>query len=207
MNLTFFSGVIFALPSATMLEKLKAFYAQFSFLRPSDIASLIKISRIRSFEAGEVITQPGEKHYNFYVVLKGLLRNHIVSTEGDECTMYLATEGMVIGSARTTMRDEESHETTMAVEATWAAVVDGKRMLELVDTNHRILRFYTESLKVNFYEAVERIEFHAVKTPEERYRYLLENRPELIQRVPQKYLASFIGITPVSLSRIRARIK
>jgi CRP-like cAMP-binding protein len=190
-----------------MLENLKAFYAQFSFLRPSDIASLIQISKLRSFEAGEVIVQAGEKHYNFYVVLKGLLRNHIVSTEGDECTIYLATEGMVIGSARTTMRDEESHETTTAVEATWAAVVDGRRLLELVDTNHRILRMYTESLKVNFYEAIERIEFHAVKTPEERYRYLLENRPELIQRVPQKYLASFIGITPVSLSRIRARIK
>jgi hypothetical protein len=44
-------------------------------------------------------------------------------------------------------------------------------------------------------------------TPEERYIQLVRERPELIQRVPQLYIASYLGITPVSLSRIRSRLK
>jgi hypothetical protein len=43
-------------------------------------------------------------------------------------------------------------------------------------------------------------------TPEERYRRLVKEQPALIQRVAQRYIASYLGITPVSLSRIRARI-
>ncbi|MBA3987338.1 MAG: Crp/Fnr family transcriptional regulator, partial [Flavobacteriales bacterium] len=56
--------------------------------------------------------------------------------------------------------------------------------------------------------AKERIDFDAFKnsSPEQRYLNLLQNRPELIQRVPQHQLASFLGMKPQSLSRLRARI-
>ena len=56
--------------------------------------------------------------------------------------------------------------------------------------------------------AKERIDFDEFKTssPEERYQNLLQKRPDLIQRVPQHQLASFLGIKPQSLSRLRARV-
>lgn len=55
----------------------------------------------------------------------------------------------------------------------------------------------------------QQIDFDAFKTssPEQRYLNLLEKRPDLIQRVPQHQLASFLGITPQSLSRLRARLQ
>jgi hypothetical protein len=64
---------------------------------------------------------------------------------------------------------------------------------------------YNEGLKEAFREAIMRVEFFTVLSPEQRYKTLLEESPELIQRVPQKYLASYLGITTVSLSRIRNR--
>ena len=53
----------------------------------------------------------------------------------------------------------------------------------------------------------ERLESFILYTPEERFQHLLETRPDLCERIPDKYLASFLGITPVSLSRIKKRLE
>lgn len=65
---------------------------------------------------------------------------------------------------------------------------------------------YVKALEKAFLEIVERIEYHSVLNPDQRYEYLMEHRPEILERVPLKYIASYIGITPVSLSRLRARL-
>jgi CRP-like cAMP-binding protein len=76
---------------------------------------------------------------------------------------------------------------------------------ELSLENIRILRLLNEGIKEAFAEIVDRVEFFAVLTPEQRYKRLMDESPDLIQRVPQKFLASYIGVTTVSLSRIRNR--
>jgi Mn-dependent DtxR family transcriptional regulator len=55
-------------------------------------------------------------------------------------------------------------------------------------------------------EALSRVESFVLDKPEDRYLKLIAQKPEIIKRVPDKYIASFIGVTPVSLSRIRKRL-
>ena len=68
------------------------------------------------------------------------------------------------------------------------------------------MSLYSEGLADAFLEAADRVRFFTLLTPEERYIKMLEESPKLVQRVPQKYLASYIGVTTVSLSRIRKRV-
>ena len=72
--------------------------------------------------------------------------------------------------------------------------------------NIRLLRLWNKALSNTLDSAIQRIEFFCMLNPEERYRHILEENPTLLQRVPQKYLASYMGVTTVSLSRIKTRI-
>ena len=67
------------------------------------------------------------------------------------------------------------------------------------------LRILTNNKLLN--RMYERLESFILYTPEERFQHLLETRPDLCERIPDKYLASFLGITPVSLSRIKKRLE
>ena len=103
------------------------------------------------------------------------------------------------------MQGENSNEYLHAVENCKVIAINTEKLQELSNDNIRILRLSHEGLKEAFLEAINRIEFFTTLTPEARYETLLKQSPELIQRVPQKYLASYIGVTTVSLSRIRNR--
>ena len=76
----------------------------------------------------------------------------------------------------------------------------------LAKQNIHFMSLHNEGLEDSMLDAIERIRFFIMMTPEERYAQLLRKSPHLIQRVPQKYLASYLGVTTVSLSRIRKRI-
>ena len=69
-----------------------------------------------------------------------------------------------------------------------------------------LMRFYSMVMEETLVNAIRRIEEFTQSSPEERYQRILREQPELIDRAPLKYLASYLGITPVSLSRIRKRI-
>jgi len=189
-----------------MLEKLKDFYSQFSFLEIKDVALLLEMSSIRTVKTNEVIVRSGDLNYDMFLVLRGMLRAHVVKSNGDERTVHLASEGMIVGSPRTFGLGMPTNENITALEDSWLAVYDIRRFEELADKNPKIQKFYRDSLKRNFLEAVSRVEFHTVMSPEERYMHYQKNHPEIIQRVPQIHLASYLGVTPVSLSRIRSRV-
>ncbi|MBI1287935.1 MAG: cyclic nucleotide-binding domain-containing protein [Flavobacteriales bacterium] len=189
-----------------MLDKVKEFVSAASYLGPQDMAAMIQLVSIRCFKTGEVLLRVDDLNHNMYVVLKGLLRSHVIKTNGEERTVYLASEGMITGSSRTFVTGSASLETVSAIEDTWVAVADRRRFEELADERPGVQKFYLDQMKKTLFEAVTRLEFHTVMSPMERYQGLMKERPALVQRVPQIYLASYLGVTPVSLSRIRARI-
>lgn len=189
-----------------MLEKLREEIGRFSFLGAKEAAVLIKLATIRAYKAGDTIVKEGAMDHNSYVVLKGILRSHVLKSNGDERTVYLASEGMLTASSRTFLDGEPSTETITALEDSWVAVFDRSAFMKQLDGNPNLQKLYSELLKRNLREAIDRIEFHTVLNPKERYEHLMKSHPELVQRVPQMYLASYLGITPVSLSRIRSRV-
>lgn len=189
-----------------MLEMLKEHFKKYSFLGPKEVATIIDLSRFKSYKQGDVVFDAGDVNYNMYGVLKGLLRSHVVNTNGEERTVFLVSEGMVVSSSRTFAYGQESIEKLTAIEDSWVAVIDYRLFQQKAEQNLKLQRFSSEMLKQNLVEAVERIEFHTLMSPQERYLKLMERRPQLAQRVPQIYLASYLGVTPVSLSRIRRRV-
>ena len=189
-----------------MFDTLHDMYSKFRFLGFAEIAALVKIARIKHVNASELIVKTRTKDHNGYVVIKGLLRNYIETSEGEEKTVLLTSEGMTTASHATILRGKPATESIMAIENSIVAAHDAREFEKLCLEYPKLLRLQNEVLKMNMGEAVERIAYYTSMNPEERYIHFRDKYPDLLNRVPQIYLTSYLGIHPVSLSRIRTRL-
>lgn len=187
-----------------MQQKLFAFIRKYMTLTEEEKSVIGALEIFRSVKKGTVLLSAGERSRNSYFVLEGCLRTYYV-VDGEERTTSFYTELEALTPPCVVNRMPSEYYIS-CVEDTILTMSDADQE---VDMNSRFPRF--ESLcKVLSEEllAKERVDFDAFKTssPEERYLSLLRTRPDLVQRVPQHQLASYLGIKPQSLSRLRARL-
>ncbi|KAA3638889.1 MAG: Crp/Fnr family transcriptional regulator [Bacteroidetes bacterium] len=180
-------------------------FKRFSFLKLSDLLDLYRLSSLKSFEKGEVIAREGEYCEDAFLIRKGIIRTFVITPEGNERTIRLAKEKDFTSCGASFLFGDPSTEYLEALEDCKVIAVNTKKLEQLSQQNQRVLRLSIEGIKEAFAEAIGRIEFFTVLNPEQRYKKLISESPDLIQRVPQKFLASYLGITTVSLSRIRNR--
>ena len=141
-------------------------------------------------------------------ILSGSFRFFFVK-DGIEISNYFSFQNEFISSYRSFLKREPSLINVEAMEDSVVIYFSHSSVQELLGDGRIVLkmerfgRMIAEYL-ICCYE--ERVVSFVTQTPEERYRILLENGDDLLQRIPQHYLANYLGITPVSLSRIRKRI-
>ncbi|MBC7828948.1 MAG: Crp/Fnr family transcriptional regulator [Chitinophagaceae bacterium] len=141
-------------------------------------------------------------------ILNGSFRFFFVK-DGIEISNYFSFQNEFISSYRSFLKREPSLINIEAMEDSQIIYFSYTSLQELLKDERVVLkmerfgRMIAEYL-ICCYE--ERVVSFVTQTPEERYRLLLESGDDLLQRIPQYYLANYLGITPVSLSRIRKRI-
>ncbi len=182
------------------------FFNKFKHLKLSDLRDIYRISTFKKIKAGDLIAREGE-HFNYALaILKGMIRTYVLEHSGEERTVRIVGENSFAGSAACLFGKGPSFEFLEAVEDCWVVSIDIQKLKEMSNTNIRISQLWSDAVSEELVEAVKRIQFFVTLTPEQRYKQFLDESPELLQRVPQKFLASYIGVTTVSLSRIRSRL-
>lgn len=187
-----------------MHDILFDFISKYVSLTEDEKNAIVSLDIFRSVKKGTILLKEGQKSKNSYFVLKGCIRTYYV-LDGEEKTTAFYTE-MEVLTPHCVITQTPSEYYISCIEdailtvsnADMEAEVNGK--FPKFETLCRILA--EERL------AQQQIDFDEFKTssPEQRYLNLLQKRPDLIQRVPQHQLASYLGIQPQSLSRLRARI-
>jgi CRP-like cAMP-binding protein len=155
-----------------------------------------------------LFAQPGIICSEVGFIVTGSVRYFNVK-DGEEITGYFSFENELVSSYRSFLTREPSLNYIQALEDTEVVIITYKNMQAMLA--NPMLAFKMERfgrLVAEFYLICyeERMSSFITKTPEERYLDLLNTGREIIQRMPQHYIAHFLGITPVSLSRIRRRI-
>ncbi|GAB5466514.1 MAG: hypothetical protein Kapaf2KO_19500 [Candidatus Kapaibacteriales bacterium] len=181
-------------------------FKQFRYLRPNDLLELYRISSFKTYKSGEIIARVGIVYPYMIGILKGVIRTFVLDSNDNERTIRLATNGDFASCARSVFKSEPSSEYLEVIEDTKVILIDMEQLKKLIIVNHRIMRVWNDGLSKAFLEATDRIAFFVALTPEERYMYLKNNSAKLFDRVQDKYLASYIGVTTVSYSRIKKRI-
>lgn len=168
---------------------------------------LLKNLSSKTFEKGEIVINDGDKINSVFYIRKGLVRSYLINDKGEEITFQLFAEKQLFGNVHTILFDETSKFTFETLEKTKVYFTDVKTFQDLSSNNLDFLKidsrlFGRQILK----QAFQRIDSFVFLSPEKRYQQYLKDYPNIINRVPDKYIANVLGITPVSLSRIRQRI-
>lgn len=187
-----------------MHELLFDFISKYISLTEAEKHTLISLDIFRSVKKGTVLLEAGRCSDQGYFVLKGCIRTYYI-IEGEEKTTAFYTEMEGITPA-CVLSKKPSEYYVATIEDAIITVSNPDMEVEIFEKFpkfEKLCRVLSEELL-----AKEQIKFDDFKTssPEQRYLNLIEKRPDLIQRVPQHQLASYLGIKPQSLSRLRARV-
>ena len=153
----------------------------------------------RMLEAGKVET-------DIYFIRHGLARAFI-PVDGEEITFWLGKEGDAIFSLKSYTDNLPGYETIELMEDSDLYRLKRDALQLLFKEDIEIANWGRRFAEHEFQQAEQRLIPFLHTTASERYARLLEESPDLLQRLPLEHLASWLGITPVSLSRIRARMK
>ena len=187
-----------------MKEKLFAFINRYMPLTSEEKEMIADLSIFFHFKKGTVLLKEGERSKDSYFVMKGCLRCYYI-IDGEERTTEFYTESESLTPMCVTDQLPSTHyiscvEDTMLLIATPEAE---KILFEKFPRFETLCRILSEELLAKSKKSFD--DFKNA-SPEQRYLQLLETRPDLVQRVPQYQLASYLGMKPESLSRIRKRL-
>ena len=181
---------------------VQKFCEKYSLPITASLQLLAKMEKLH-FRKGDFLVQEGERNSNFYIISKGIWRGHYLN-DGVDVSVWFASEGEAIFSSWGYIENTLS---LVSIEAMCDSELYGISKAKLES-------FYASSAELaNFGRRLFEQQFLGLENwiisggsprAKERYLTLLEENPELLQYVPLKHIASYLWITPQSLSRIRA---
>lgn len=161
------------------------------------------IKRVRAVRRGQVLLRPGDPVKYGYIVREGCLRSYVIDAAGKEHVLQFAPEDWAIGDMKATIRKEPATLFIDALEDSEVIEVDMELMETTVHERPELTGVIMNKLRRNIVALNERIVDLMAATGEECYLRFMTTYPGLFQRLPQKLIASYLGLTPESLSRIR----
>ena len=151
---------------------------------------------------GSLLIEPGKICKEVYFVQKGVFRGYI--KEGKkEITTWLTSEGELVSAIRSFLLKEVTQEQVQALEDCVVLQFSRKNINYLFDNYEEFNRFGRVLIERYYCDAEERTYINRLSNAELKYEYFLKTRGQLVNRIPLKYIASFLGMTIETLSRIR----
>ncbi len=188
-----------------MDNKLLRYFSAIMSISKEEIEAIIETMTIRQYKKGTVLLREGQISTEAYFVLEGCVRQYFI-VNGEERTGNFFTEEQWVININSLMQQAPSN--SFLECCVDSSLVVGNREKE-EDLYRRFPKLETVSrivMQKVFAEQQEILASYSTDTPEQRYLKLLKSRPGLFQQIPQYQIASYVGVKPESLSRIRKRV-
>lgn len=189
-----------------MSELLRSNFARRIALSDEEFERCLAFFIPRNIRKKQFILQEGDvcKHITF--VTSGCLRAYTVDREGQEHVIQFAIEDWWISDLQSFLSGKPATYTIDALEDSQVLLLEKEARDRMLETVPRLERYFRLLQEANYVATHHRIEESLSASAEERYLDFIKTYPSLVQRIPQNQIASYLGITPQSLSRIRKEL-
>ena len=188
-----------------MTKLLIEYLSQFTSLNEEEIKIIEEQSIIKECKKGEILLKEGQLSKESFLVLQGCVKSYYINKSGDEdITEFYTNNDLIIPVSYTNQKPSTYY--LKCIEPCLLSTGNPERTNQFLK---QFPKFATICMQINNrLLANKQISFDNYRNfpPETRYQKFIENRSELLNRIPQYMIASYLGIKPQSLSRIRKKL-
>ncbi|WP_428224971.1 Crp/Fnr family transcriptional regulator [Flavobacterium sp.] len=157
-------------------------------------------------EPKNILLHEGAVSKSMYFIVNGAMRLYS-NMNGKEITLQFFFENSFVASIESFLKETPSQFTIETIEACKVLKIEKELWKRILAENPQLKEKHFDITTNRFMDYINHLLAFIQQKPEQRYFELLKNKPYILQRVPLQYIASYLGITTVSLSRIRGRIR
>ena len=188
-----------------MNNKFVNYFSNISPLSEAEANAIEENMVVRHFKKGNFLLKEGQISIDTYFIIEGCIRE-FTNIDGEEKTTNFFTEEQWVISINNFSSKTPSETNLVCVEDTTVSIGNEVQAQAMFKNFPRFETISRAIVEAEFAEQKKQLNSYITDSPEERYLKLLKSRPDIFQRVPQYHIASYLGVKPESLSRIRKRI-
>lgn len=188
-----------------MERKFIEFISSFTTLSKEEEELMLESYPIKKFKKGAFVLKERTLTNDTFLILEGCIRKHRI-IEGVDKTSDFFMEGDAVAEFSSISMNKPTVNSYSCIEDTIVVVVNSEKERKFYEKFPRFEELTRLELEKTLGKNQEQLTNFVTLSPEERYKELVIHKPHLLQRAPQHQIASYLGVTPESLSRIRKRI-
>jgi len=186
----------------THSQHFLAYVEKYTTLSENDAKALLEIFRQRAFANKEYILGPDNQRSRIFFICSGLVRYYCMEEDGNEWNKSFISENMITTAFSADFLGQTSPYGMQAIEDTTLLVADHSDFASLYDAHPKIERLGRKLLELALINKMNRERSFLINTAKTRYQEFVLQNPQLALRIPKYHLASYLGITESSLSRL-----
>ena len=175
-------------------------------LTDSEIEFCKPYFELNSVPKNSIVEEENRVPKHLYFITKGFMRLFYYDTNGDEITTLIVSQNRFVTSFTNFIHETKSNENLECITNCEFYKIERSKLVELIDKSENFKKLSLAIFEQSVVTTQLRANDFATLTAELRYKKLVEQQPELIKNVPVQYIASYLGIKPQSLSRIRKQL-
>lgn len=175
-------------------------------LPQSSKAAIVEITTEVEYSKGHCLMHTDKVEQSIYFIKKGIVRAYTCTPDND-ITFWFGREGDTVVSMRSYVNNRRGYENIELLEDSTLYKLNVPALNHLFTTDIHTANWGRRFAEQELLKTEERLIARQFKTASERYKELMINNPDLLLRIQLSHIASYLGITQVSLSRIRAKFK
>jgi CRP-like cAMP-binding protein len=187
---------------APEFRKFCEYLTQRAGVSPEHVEALLPAVSLKFCKKGEVILAQGAVGEYIYFVEQGLLRFYTIDDQGKEHILQFAPENWWISDRNNFNQNQPSEFFLDAQEDSWVVQLNQSFFLKASEMSKEFRAFHDQLLQRRIFQLYRRVYALIGTSARQRYEEFIKAYPDLTQRVPQWMIASYLGITPESLSRV-----
>ena len=168
--------------------------------------SVIEFSEFKVYSKGTLLAAIGDRAKNAGIVMNGIVRSYYIDGDGNDITQFFSNEGSICMDEGL-MGFDEMVKMWEAIEESTVMLFDVKKMEELIYSSEKLKTVWIQLLEGGMRYKMYREGSFLIENATERYLKFRKNYLNLAERIQQRYIATYLGIKPESLSRIRSAMK